>query len=154
TVLEQNLKLLRFDRGDVETQEKTLFALGKLFFQRRNYRMAATRLEEVLGRVQSGAEALRARLLLGASYRQLASQEKQDELRDAEPSNPETRKFYQAEHRRWLQKAAMEYREVRLALEQPEGRGLLTPREEARVPFLEAECWFDHGGENHRYEEA
>jgi len=42
--LEQNLKLLRFDRDD-EAQEKSLFAIGNLCFQRMDYPKAARRLE-------------------------------------------------------------------------------------------------------------
>jgi TolA-binding protein len=151
-VLEQTLKNLRNFR-DGDTQEKTLFALGKLFYQRREYRMAATRLEEVLSHVTAGPEALKARLLLASSYRQLASQERQNELL-SETGNPKSREFYQGELRRWLEKAAMEYHDLRLALEQPENHGILQPAEETQVSFLEAECWFDHGGKNRKYEEA
>ena len=46
--LVQNLRLLRFDRDD-EAQEKSLFALGQLYFKRSNYKEAAQHLEEGAG---------------------------------------------------------------------------------------------------------
>jgi hypothetical protein len=157
SALDQNLKRLRQD-PDPETQEKTLLALGRLCFQRGNFRTASTRLEELLGRPQAdGAgqpaanpEAVRARFLLAESYRQLAAEEAKAAEDPGSAINEATRKRHEDEQRRLSFKAAQEYRDLRAELERPEAKGQLTPQEELQLPFLEADGWFYAG----KYSEA
>jgi tetratricopeptide (TPR) repeat protein len=147
-VLEQNLKLLRFE-PDSEAQEKSLFALGNLFYQRRNYRMVVRRLEEALGRFPVNAEATRAHLQLADSYSVLAAEEN-DKLVKNECKTPEVREHVQHERRRWLRKAVKEYLDLAEVLEKPEAAGHLSAEEAVQVPFKAAECFYNDG----QFEEA
>jgi TolA-binding protein len=166
--LSLNLKLLRFD-PDPEALEKSLFALGDLLYQRRNYRMVVRRLEEALTRFQAEPAAprsvdppgpaagqppltpeyTRARYQLADSYRQLAAQENQNYLIGDNMSG-ETRKHFLQEHRRWLLKAAEEFSRLDELLQNPQTQGHLRPDQQVRVPFIAARCWFNHG----HYEKA
>jgi tetratricopeptide (TPR) repeat protein len=146
--LSLNLKLLRFD-PDMQAQEKSLFALGGLYYQRRNYRMVVRRLEEALGRFPAHPEATRAHYELADSYRQLAAQENQNFL-IGESMTADTKAHFQREHRRWLQKAADEFAELARFLETPEAQGHLSPGQQTEVPFIAARCRFNLG----QYDEA
>jgi tetratricopeptide (TPR) repeat protein len=147
--LTQNLRQLRF-YGDAEALEKTLFALGGLLYQRRDYRQAARRLEEALGRFGDNPGALKARYQLADSYRQIAAQENQSFLL-GESMSAETRNHFQGEHRRWLEKAAAEFAALD-GLLQKGGAGWegLTAEQRTQVPFIQADCLFNLG----KYAEA
>ncbi len=146
--LEHNLQVLRLD-PDPEAQELSLYALGSLYFQRRDWKMVMRRLEEALERYPRNPQNLKARLWLADSYRQLAFQEHQNSL-SGEQITSETRAHFQAEHRRWLERAVVTYTDVRLALEMPESTSLLTRDEFDSVGLLLADTWFQLG----RYEDA
>jgi tetratricopeptide (TPR) repeat protein len=146
--LSLNLKLLRFD-PDMEAQEKSLFALGDLLYQRRNYRMVVRRLEEALGRFPANPEATWAHYQLADSYRQLAAQENQNSL-IGESMTADTKAHFQREHSRWLEKAADEFTELARFLETPEAQGHLSPEQQTQVPFIAARCRFNLG----QYDEA
>jgi hypothetical protein len=158
--LEQNLKLLRLqDPRDSEAQEKTLLALGRLDFQRRKYREAAARLEEVLGRAeQSGPgmppspETTEARFQLAHAYAQLGGEEAKaaEDSLPAGPAGDRAREFHEHEAHAWYFKAAQEFHGLRAALERPEAHGPLTPQDEMLLPFSEADCLFNGG----RYDDA
>lgn len=146
--LELNLKLLRFD-PDSEAQEKSLFALGGLLYQRKNYSAVVRKLEEALGRFPANAEATRAHYQLAESYYILANQENQRILL-GEYKNDEAKDHGRRQCRRLFQRAAEEYLELNRFLETPEAAGHLSADEAAQVPFLAAECKFNLG----QYEDA
>jgi TolA-binding protein len=148
-ILTQNLRELRWG-GDPEALEKTLFALGGLLYRRREYRQAARRLEEALGRFGDNPAALKARYQLADSYRQIAAQENQSFLL-GESMAPQTRGHFQSEHRRWLEKAAAEFATLGgLLRKAKEGADGLTREQRTQVPFIEADCLFNLG----KYAEA
>lgn len=142
-ILEQNLQLLRFD-PDQEAQERSLFALGSLFFQRRNYRMVVRRYEEALDKFSSNQQAIRAKLQLAESYRQLANQEQQNLILN-EKTTTETKTHYQNEHRKWLTRASETYQELEQVCDSPLGITQLTVEERKLAPLLAAECKFNLG---------
>ena len=146
--LEHNLQVLRLD-PEPQAQELTLYALGSLYYQRRDWRMVMRRLEEALERFPANAQHLKARLLLADAYRQLAAKEHQNFL-SGEQITAETREHFQSEHRRWLERAVSTYHEVQLGLALPGGVALLTQGELETIPFLLADTWFNLG----RYTEA
>ncbi len=141
--LEQNLQLLRFD-PDTDAQEKSLFAIGSIFFQRKNYRMVVRRYEEALERFGKNNQAVRARLQLGEAYRQLANQEQQNFIL-GEKTTDETKTHYQAEHRKWLQKSADTYQDLEQLADSPLGITQLSEEERLLIPLLAAECKFNMG---------
>jgi tetratricopeptide (TPR) repeat protein len=146
SMLELNLQLLRND-PDAESQEKSLFALGNLFFQRRNYRMVVRRLEEALGRFPANPEATRAHFQLAESYRMLAALENQA-LVTNEYKTDDAKAHAAKERDRWLRKAAQEYLDLAAFLNTPEAQGHLTPEEQVQVPLTAAECRFNLGEYN------
>ena len=146
--LEQNLKLLRFD-PDSEAQEKSLFALGGLLFQRRNYSMVARRLGEALGRFPVNPDATRAHYQLAESYYILANQENQNYLQ-GQYKDAVAKEHSRSEYRRLLHKAADEFLELAQVLDRPEAAGHLARDEVVQVPFKAAECRFELG----QYEDA
>lgn len=141
--LEQNLQLLRFD-PDTDAQEKSLFAIGSIFFQRKNYRMVVRRYEEALERFGKNNQAVRARLQLAEAYRQLANQEQQNFIL-GEKTTDETKTHYQAEHRKWLQKSAETYQDLEQLADSPLGITQLSEEERLLIPLLAAECKFNMG---------
>jgi tetratricopeptide (TPR) repeat protein len=136
-ILEQNLKLLRFD-PDNEALEKTLLALGSIHYQRHNFKMVAFRLQEALSRFTTSPETFRARFQLAESYRQLAGQENQSYLLSAGMAD-ETRRNFLEQHRIWLTKAAEQFQML------AQNPGNLTPVEATHAAFSAAECRFNLG---------
>lgn len=138
-----NLKMLRWE-SDPEALSQSLFALGSLLYQRRDYRRVVRYLEDALGRFKDNPEVTRARYQLADSYRQIAAQENQSFLL-GENMSPQTRQHFQKEHRRWLQKAADEFATLDRYLESPDGKDHLAGEQRAQVPFIAAKCWFNLG---------
>jgi tetratricopeptide (TPR) repeat protein len=155
--LQLNVRQLALWGPDLEIQEKSLFALGGLLYQRRDYRNAAHWLELALEPLRTdkvGPEHTLARYRLADSYRQVAAQENQSFLLN-ERMSPETRRHYQSEHRRWLQKAATKFTDLAEFLGTPEGAAHLDAEQRVQVPFVAAKCWFNLGDYNkalHLYE--
>jgi tetratricopeptide (TPR) repeat protein len=144
--LESNLRLMRLD-PDPEAQEKSLFALGNLYYRRRHYSMVVRRLEEALGRFPNNPAAARAQYQLADSYRQLASQQNQNFIL-SDPASPETRQFFQAEHDAWLRKAARAFTDLDERLRtDPEVRAALTEEERVEIPFAAAKCQLFSGND-------
>jgi tetratricopeptide (TPR) repeat protein len=143
--LKYNLGRIHLLGPDEEAKEKTLFALGGLYYQRRNFRAARPILETALQNYAKNSEATLARYRLADTYRQLAALENQRFLL-RENMSKEAREHFQAEHRRWLRRAAEEFTELAKFLESPAGKGHLTPERQTQVPFLAARSWF-HVGE-------
>jgi tetratricopeptide (TPR) repeat protein len=141
-----NIKLIRFDPHP-EALERSLFALGSLLYQRRNFRGAMRNLEEGLERFKTNPEAIKVRYQLADCYRQIAAQENQRSLL-SEKLTEEARDHFQNEHHRWLQKAAQEFTELGKILDSPAGQGQLTREQRTQVPFIAAKCWFDKGEYN------
>jgi tetratricopeptide (TPR) repeat protein len=144
--LEQILKIVRLE-PDPETQEKALFALGGLAFQRKDYRAAHQRLSEVVQSEQRSttAEATKARYQLAESCRQIADQVQQTLLAPGSTGSAEESEHLQKEHRKWLMRAADEYFELARFLDTKESAGQLTPEERIQIPFLAAICRFNLG---------
>ncbi|MFO0875913.1 MAG: tetratricopeptide repeat protein [Gemmataceae bacterium] len=138
-----NLKMLRWE-SDPEALSQSLFTLGNLLYQRRDYRRVVRYLEDALGRFKDNPEVTRARYQLADAYRQIAAQENQSFLL-GENMSPEARAHFQKEHRRWLQKAAEEFATLERFLDSPEGKEHLTPDLRSQVPFITAKCWFNLG---------
>jgi tetratricopeptide (TPR) repeat protein len=141
-----NRKLLTFE-PDAEALSLSLFALGNILYQRRDYRRAARYLEDALNRFKDHPETTRGRYQLADSYRQIAAQENQSFLLSDNLSE-ETKAHLQKEHRRWLQKAADEFAALDAFLEKAEkkpGPSPLTAEQRAQVPFITAKCWFNLG---------
>jgi tetratricopeptide (TPR) repeat protein len=149
SALESNLRLMRLD-PDPEAQEKSLFALGNLYYRRRHYSMVVRRLEEALGRFPNNPAAARARYQLADSYRRLASQQNQNAIL-GDRASPDWKRFFQSEHDTWLRKAARAFTDLDERLRtDPEMRAVLTEAERAEIPFAAAGCLFDSGN----YKEA
>lgn len=146
--LNQNLYHLRF-HTDKEAQERSLFALGGIYYSQSKYQEVVRILEEALGRFPANPEATRAHLQLAQSYRQLSAQQNLTKVENMYKAE-ETREHFAREHRRMLTKAAAEFTELARFLESPESAGHLTQEERIQVPFIAAECRFDLG----QYEEA
>jgi tetratricopeptide (TPR) repeat protein len=146
-----NIKYLR-DGNDPEALAQSLFALGDLLYQRGDYRGVVHYLEDAhaLGRFKENPkfkdnpEVTRARYELADSYRQIAANESQSNLQDPSMS-PETRAHYQAEQRKWLQRAAEEFASLDAYLLTEAGKDQLTPRQRTDVPVITAKCWFNLG---------
>jgi tetratricopeptide (TPR) repeat protein len=138
-----NLKFLRFE-SDAEAKEKTLFALGALLYQRRNFRGAVRHLEEALEQFKDNPEATKARYQLADCYRQIAAQENQRSLL-SDKMTEQAKEHFQNEHRRWLQKAAEEFTALDRFLDGAAAKGQLSKELRAQVPFIAARCWFNLG---------
>lgn len=138
--------IVRYTQGerDPEAKEKTLLALGRLYYHRRNFKMVVRTLEQTLGRFPMTPEGTQARFQLADSYFKLASQEKQNEL-IGEYATKEVREHFQAEHRRWLTKAAEEFEKLSEVLDKPESAGHLRLDQAVEAPFTAAGCRFDLG---------
>ncbi len=150
--LEQNLKLLRFDRDD-EAQEKSLFAIGELFFKRGNNAMAARHLEEALEKFPDNPEAVRARFHLAQSYQEMAGQKNFNVLLKSY-KNPETIEHFANENKRLLQRAADEFEKLMPLLEKtkagtqgekPDGAAQLTREDLIKAAFKAADCRYYAG---------
>jgi tetratricopeptide (TPR) repeat protein len=150
SILEQNLSYLRVDPApDAEAREKSLFALGNLYFKKRNYRQAERRLVEALAQFPLNPDVPLARFQLAESYRQMAIQMNQESLMN-KYKNPATEAHTRNEYRSNLEKAAQEFLELAYALDKVPTVECLTQEERILVPFHAAECRFNLG----KYDEA
>jgi tetratricopeptide (TPR) repeat protein len=138
-----NVRQLRF-ASENEALSQSLFALGNLLYQRREYRRAARYLEDALVRVKDHPEAFQGRYRLADSYFQIALREDQEFLL-GEKMSQETRAHFQKMHRQWMQKAADEFTTLGAMLESPAGREQLTKDLREQIPFMTARCWFYAG---------
>jgi tetratricopeptide (TPR) repeat protein len=137
--LVMNRKMLTWD-SDPEALAQSLFALGNLLYQRRDYRRSVRYLEDALGRFKDHPDSAKARYQLADSYRLIAAQENQSFLL-SDSMSEETRAHFQQQHRMWLQKAADEFASLQTFLETPEGKNQLTSDQRKHVPFIVARCW-------------
>jgi tetratricopeptide (TPR) repeat protein len=146
--LDQTIKLQE-GRPDPETHPRALFAVGDLLFRQHKYQEAARRLYEAIQRYPASPETPRARFELGVSYCRMAEGQHKA-LKDDTFRDPDTRRHFQEEYRRWLELACAEFEDLGRALERSDVQIQLGPRERAAVPFLAAECRFNLG----QYDEA
>ena len=146
--LEHNMQVLRLDPDPI-AQEWTLYTLGSLYWQRQDWKLVVRRLEEAVERYPNYIENLKARLRLADAYRYLASQENQNAI-SGERITTETSSHFQAEYRRWLERAVSTYNDVRLALELPGASSLLDQSELDKIGLMLADTWFRLG----RYNDA
>lgn len=148
--LQQNLELMR-EHPDPTTQEKCLYKLADLLFQRKRYRQASLRWREALDRFPDNPQALQARLNLADCYRQLAIEEAKQRANPSVP--PDVMAHHQAQYRRWLNMALANYKKITLDLAAKQSSGTLTPDEDRilrQADFAIAECHIDLG----QYQEA
>lgn len=138
-----NLKMLRWE-AEPEALSQSLFALGNLLYNRRDYRRVVRYLEDALGRFKDNPEVTKARFQLADSYRQIASLEQLSSIARDNMSE-ETKAHFEKQRRLWMQKAADEFAALERFLETPEGKEHLSPELRAQVPTISARCWFDAG---------
>jgi tetratricopeptide (TPR) repeat protein len=142
-ILKENRKNLLIN-PDTEALEKTLFALGDLYFQRHTYREATDTLGEALTKFPNNPAAARARFHLAESYRQLGGLARKKFEVDEKMSD-KMRQELKADHARFLRNGAKEFELLKDLLETPQGPAQLGPEEAAQVPFLLADCRFNLG---------
>jgi tetratricopeptide (TPR) repeat protein len=140
--LEQNLELIQQDSNpDSEALEQSLFLLANLYYQRKSYRKASFRFQELLNRNDPRTTIIREKL--ADCYRNLAVQE------NAKQSFPPNINLY----RQYMQAAEVNYEKLVDDLAGLEGTPKMTRDEEMikhRAEFLSAQCKFDLG----KYEDA
>jgi tetratricopeptide (TPR) repeat protein len=145
-----NLKQLRFE-ADSEALAQSLFALGDLLYQRRDYRGVTRYLEDALERFKESPkfkdnpEVTRARYQLADSYRQISSQENLQRFVMRANRSAEEEAHFKQEHVRWLKQAADEFAALDAYLATPSGKDHLTREQRTQVPFITAKCWFNLG---------
>ncbi len=145
--LKQNLDLLRSD-NDPEAHQKTLLALGDLYYKHGNYSKAVERLKVALtaGRFPADPASTRAHYQLADSYRRLADKTIMSAAGADAGQSPEKIGQKRKEYLDYLVNAAAEFEgSGGSSLDKPEGKNLLTPEERVQVPFLAADCHFDQG---------
>jgi tetratricopeptide (TPR) repeat protein len=153
-ILEENIAAAQGE-DDVEIIEETCFALGNIYFNRRQYNEAKTWLAKAPAQVRNLRAALRAHYQLAESYRYLAikaaqlieSQKRSHEEAIAQNrqglDNPDAIRITVALHKDMLKKAEAEYQWVQDNLARvPAAERTLTPDEQAQVPFVRADCLF------------
>ncbi len=150
-ILRENLKRLRQDpNADADAREKTQFTLGQIYFQQKKYEDVIRQLEEALGLFPNSPETTLSHFQLAQAYRQRAIQMNQDYL-NSKSKDPQSREHFWKEYRNYLQKAAHEFYDLALLLDDKrETRNALTAEGCIDVPFQAAECHFYLG----KYEEA
>ncbi|NQU22748.1 MAG: tetratricopeptide repeat protein [Candidatus Nealsonbacteria bacterium] len=123
-------EILNGEGIDPEAHEwrSALFALGKLLHAEHRHEEAVRRLEEAVERYGEDPQSLHARFLIADCYRQDAEQAREQLENDPAPTGREQRL---AKIEASLKKAADEYRAVRLALIERQGRAKLTAAEAA-----------------------
>jgi tetratricopeptide (TPR) repeat protein len=145
-----NLKNLRFE-ADSEALAQSLFALGDLLYQRRDYRGVTRYLERALDQYKESPhfkdnpEVTRARYQLADSYRQISSQENLQRFVMRANRSAEEEAHFKQEHVRWLKQAADEFAALDAYLGTPAGKEHLTKDQRTQVPFITAKCWFNLG---------
>jgi tetratricopeptide (TPR) repeat protein len=133
--LEQNLDLMA-QNPDLEAQKQSLFLLAGLYYQRKNYRKAALRYQELLDRYPGDPRTLKVREKLAGCYRNLAVQEN-----NKQNTFPNVNQF-----RQYMQAAEVNYAKLVDDLNGLEGTGKATPEDEQikqRAEFMFAQCKFD-----------
>ncbi|HXG08165.1 MAG TPA: tetratricopeptide repeat protein [Gemmataceae bacterium] len=95
-----------------EAEEKSLYLLGSLLFQQRQYLLAAARLEQALHTYPDSPQAVRGRFLLAECHRHLAAHQG-DHLKHQQPgSTHEAQKHFEKEYHKRLSWAAQEYQQL------------------------------------------
>ncbi len=150
-------EILNGEEIDPEAHEwrSALFALGKLLHAERRHEEAVRRLEEAVERYGDDPQSLHARYLIADCYRQEAEQAREMLENDPAPTGREQRL---AQIETSLKKASNEYRAVRSALIDRQGREQLTAAETAilrNAYFAIADLAFQLGSyDSNQYEEA
>jgi tetratricopeptide (TPR) repeat protein len=149
--LRQNLELMSAE-PDREAQEKSLYALADLLYQRRDYRAAMQRWELALNLYPTNPTASLARYRLGDCYRHLADVELQG-LALERPFAAHTQGHFRKQFKVWLEKAGANYQKLIDDLEARQTTGPISEAEATllrQVQFALAACRFDEGN----YDEA
>ena len=135
--------------ADPEMARKASFILGALAFQRGDYPKTVQKLKDFVPADDPNThypplttpEATLARFHLVESYRQLAEQARQ---KANGATTPEEIDLWQRTHSDYLEKAALEYPKLAKSLEAPEAARHLSPELRAKIPFVAAQCLYDH----------
>ena len=141
----RNQKRLRQERDSV-TQEKTSYALGKIYFDRHDYYTASKEFEKLssvqddpLNRAAVGPESIRARYRLAESYMKMADMENEKAATPGDEISEETRRTLQQDGIRLQVRAGDEFSKLRRILQQDSSlRSQLTQDEVTFLPFIEA----------------
>jgi tetratricopeptide (TPR) repeat protein len=139
--LELNRKLLTYE-ADSDAEEKTLYELGGLLFQRKDWLVASYRLQEAEQKYPNSSRAIVGQFQLAECYRNLAAAE-DGKLRAAERTSADVEKFVRAQYQSWLKKAAAAYDGLVRTLSNRLAAGRLSTEEEAvyrLAAFAAAEC--------------
>jgi tetratricopeptide (TPR) repeat protein len=139
--LELNRKLLNFE-PDADAEEKTLYELGGLLFQRKDWLIASYRLQEGLQKYANSPRAVVGQFQLAECYRNLAAEE-DAKLRAAERTSADVENFVRGQYQSWLKKAAGAYDSLVRTLSERLAAGSLSEEEEAvyrLAAFAAAEC--------------
>jgi hypothetical protein len=153
--LEQNLTQLRVARDDRdnEAREKTLYALGDIYFQRQSQRDALSRgietLEEALRDFPDNIQALAARSELADCYRARADNRNR-ELGPEQPLTTEARLVVQNKVKEDRERAIDNFRAMRKALEARTSRDERDEHNLVYALWMEADTRYWAGG----YEES
>jgi tetratricopeptide (TPR) repeat protein len=143
-MLKQNLDLMG-PSADRDAHEKTLFKLAGLLFQRRNFDLAAVRLQEAVDQYPDHPDILGARDRLADSYRQLAEQADQ-KVQSTEAAREDVKSYYRRQRVEFLDKAATAYQKLADDLDARQANGPLTPAEQTllrKALFGAADCHLD-----------
>src|SRR5262249_22174644 len=135
---------------DPEAQEKCLFALSNLLFQRRKYALAIMRLEEALSAYPDGADSVRARFQLAECHRLQAEQEERA-LASGETMSQLAKDHHEMLRRKHLEDAVVNYLELQEALTRRQQAAPLRLEEEnylRQVLFLLPFCRSNQGDYN------
>ena len=149
-----NVQMLRFFH-DPEAQALSLFALGNLLYQKREYTHVVRYLQDPVARLKEKSpfkdspDLTRARFQLADSYRQIALRESKSLLMN-ESVSKENREYYEKQHKLRLRQAADEFAALDAYLSTPAGKSQLTRDQRVQVPFITAKCWFNLGGNENR----
>ncbi|MBY0228184.1 MAG: hypothetical protein K2W96_02770, partial [Gemmataceae bacterium] len=147
-----NLKLLRFER-EPEAKAQSLFALGNLLYQKREFSHVVRYLQDAVPalkdepKYKDAPETTRARFQLADSYRQMALLESRSLLSDPK-MRKEDKEHFKKEHAKRLKQAAEEFTALEAYLDSPAGKDHLTADLRLQVPFIAAKCWFALGGKD------
>ena len=143
--LELNLRLLRTADPDPEAEEQSRFALGNIYYKRRDYLQVVEQLGAAVKRFPTNPEGTRAHFHLADSYRRLADLQMADATAADATVGKDKRDHALQMHRVYLTNAKDQFLELAAVLDGPDGKGLLTLEEQVQVPFMAADCLFDLG---------
>jgi hypothetical protein len=131
-----------------DAHEKSLFLLADLLFRRRDYDLAAVRLQEAIELYPANRQIVQARDQLADCSRRQADQEIEALNNPEIQSNPDQQPYHRRRKNEFLERAARLYGELADDLDRRQSAGRLPPAEQVvlrKARFAVAECLFDQG---------